>query len=169
MEQAVYSDSEPDSGVIEEYGLADDRDAIIWIQDNVKGSPAILEGFGGLYRWGSRVSVYTGLPTVLGWDWHQTQQRAGYGELIDQRREDVELMLGGEVPFEEIQLLLDRYHVKYIYVGALEHVYYSDEALQKFEDALAAGQLSIAYQNETVTIYEYSGPTGGMIGQGPSG
>jgi uncharacterized membrane protein len=117
-----------------------------------------MEGFTGLYRWGSRVSIYTGLPTVLGWDWHQTQQRAGYGEMINERRDDVEYMLGGEVPFEDIRPLLDEYHVKYIYIGALERVYYSDAALQKFDDALAAGLLTIAYQNETVTLYEYTQP-----------
>jgi uncharacterized membrane protein len=156
MQHAVYDDSRPDSGVIESYPLRDDLDAINWMLDNVDGSPVVLEGFTPLYRWGSRVSVYTGLPTVLGWDWHQTQQRAGYGSLVNQRRDDVQFMLGADVSFEEIRPLLDKFDVRYIYVGALERVYYGDEALAKFDEAVRAGSLSVAYQNGSVTIYSYS-------------
>ncbi len=137
------------------YPLKDDLDAINWLLDNVEGSPVILEGVTSLYRWGSRVSINTGLPTVLGWDWHQTQQRSGYGELVNQRRDDVNFMFGANVGFPVIRSLLDKYHVKYIYVGALEHVYYDQAALDKFDNAVTSGQLIVAYQNTAVTIYAY--------------
>ena len=55
--------------------LPDDFTAINWMLDNIQGTPVIVEGLAPLYHWRSRVSIYTGLPTVLGWDWHQTQQR----------------------------------------------------------------------------------------------
>ena len=82
MLHAIYED-QPDGGQPTTYELVRDFEAIRWLEDNVKGSPVILEGITPLYRWGSRVSVYTGLPTVLGWDWHQQQQRAGYDALIE--------------------------------------------------------------------------------------
>ena len=156
MTQASYDDAIPDSGEIVTYPLEHDLVAINWLLDSVQGSPVILEGITGLYRWGSRVSVYTGLPTVLGWDWHQTQQRAGYGELINQRRDQVNFMFDEDVNFVDIQPMLDEFHVRYIYVGDLERLYYSDAGLRKFDNAVDDGLLTVAFQTDAVTIYEYA-------------
>ncbi|HEY7033556.1 MAG TPA: DUF2298 domain-containing protein, partial [Thermomicrobiales bacterium] len=157
MTEAVYDDGGPDGGKPATYPLIGDYDAIRWLEDNVQGSPVILEGNTPLYRWGSRVSIYTGLPTVIGWDWHQTQQRAGYGQLIQQRLADVKTMLGGRVSFDSIKPLLDKYHVRYIYIGDLERTYYSSAGLKKFQTAAAAGELTVVYDANDVTIYRYDG------------
>jgi uncharacterized membrane protein len=80
MGQAVYHDR--DRELAGKY----DHDAIAWLRESINGSPVILEGNAPLYHWGSRVSVYTGLPTVIGWDWHQKQQRSIIdGAIIDRR------------------------------------------------------------------------------------
>ena len=60
------------------------------MQDNVAGTPVVLEGRTPVYRWGSRFSIYTGLPTILGWDVHEGQQRAGYTGMLQERMGDVE-------------------------------------------------------------------------------
>jgi uncharacterized membrane protein len=156
MPWAAYEDYPADRAGAT-YGLGGDYEAIRWLQDNVEGSPVVLEGVTPLYRWGSRVSVYTGLPTVIGWDWHQTQQRAGYGQLIERRKQDVEQMLGSRASFDTIRPLLDKYRVRYVYVGELERTYYDASALRKFEQAAAEGKLTVAYQAYGVTIYRYDG------------
>jgi uncharacterized membrane protein len=73
MSQADYRDEKGDMH------LPDDFAGINWLLDNVQGSPVIAEGLSPLYHWRSRVSNYTGLPSIIGWDWHQKQQR---GELL---------------------------------------------------------------------------------------
>ena len=93
MDVATFTDA-PDGVEPTQMQLAQDREAIDWLRENVEGSPVVLEAVTPLYRWGSRVSVYTGLPTVIGWDWHQTQQRPGMQNLIDQRKADVLAMFG---------------------------------------------------------------------------
>lgn len=57
-----------------------DYAAIQWLQENVEGSPFILEAPGGSYSQYGRVSSQTGLPTVLGWDFHEQQWRGNYDE-----------------------------------------------------------------------------------------
>ena len=71
MDYSHYSDNGVD------YDLSHDYRAIRWLQDNVKGSPVMLDGVpaGIQYSWYSRISIYTGLPAVVGWQWHEEQQR----------------------------------------------------------------------------------------------
>ena len=66
-----------------------DLEAIQWLQTNIYGSPVILEAHGAQYRWNGRVSAHTGLPTILGWPWHQIQQRNDYQESIRERVNDI--------------------------------------------------------------------------------
>ncbi len=109
-----------------------DAAAIRWLQENLQGSPVILEANTPYYRWGARVSVYTGLPTVLGWEWHQTQQRKDYGWALEERRNDVTTIYTTPLPGEALELLR-RYQVSLVYVGPVERAYYSPGGLEKFE------------------------------------
>ena len=67
--------------------LADDRDAIRWIEETLPGSPIVAEVNTAplLYGWGNRYAVYTGNPTPIGWDWHERQQRGMFGRAITWR------------------------------------------------------------------------------------
>ncbi len=136
--------------------LGPDHDAIVWLQENVEGSPVILEGLGEReYLWGSRVSIYTGLPTVIGWRWHQVQQRmatVGAGR-VDDRRIDVQTAYSTPVP-EEALGILERYDVRYIYVGPYERLYYDAQGLAKFDAMVADGDLELVYNRNGVKIYE---------------
>ena len=147
MEHAVYEDQ----GQTE---LKWDLDAINWLRDNIEGTPVVLEGRTPLYRWGNRVSVYTGLPTVLGWDWHQTQQRCGIDpcRAVHERAADVNLLYAGLGEAETLDLLAE-YDVDYVYVGQTERNYYPEDGLAKFAAMAEGGVLSVAYENAEVTVY----------------
>ena len=70
MQYSHYADQDTDMD------LSEDARAILWMQENIPGSPVIVEANTPEYRWGSRFTIYTGLPGVVGWNWHQRQQRA---------------------------------------------------------------------------------------------
>ncbi len=153
MKDAVIHDGPEDD--MEEIPLSGDYHAIRWIQDNVEGSPVILEGLGRReYLWANRVSVHTGLPAVVGWRWHQVQQRAGVGgDMVTWRRSDVDLCYA-TTNVDETMEVVGRYGVRYIYVGAYERAYYGKAGLDKFAEMAERGLLRRAYDSAGVTIYE---------------
>jgi uncharacterized membrane protein len=106
------------------------------------------------YRWGSRIVKYTGLPAVLGWRWHQAQQRGTYAPLVDQRLRDVQTMFDDPSPARTLPLL-EKYHVRYVYVGDLERAYYGAAGLSKFDQLSQV--FRTVYQQDGVTIYEVVG------------
>lgn len=129
-----------------------DAAAIRWLQDNAAGSPVVLEAHTEQYRWGGRISVYTGLPTVLGWPWHQIQQRGSY-ERVQNRAAAVREMYE-TADLARAAALLRQYSVRYVVVGPLERVYYSGEGLAKFDRMVAEGLARAVYANPGVTLYE---------------
>ncbi len=131
-----------------------DYEAIKWLLANVQGSPVVLEASVPEYRWGSRVTTYTGLPTVLGWRWHQVQQRGTYAPLVDQRLRDVQTMFTDPAP-GRVMPLFERYRVRYVFVGDLERAYYPADGLAKFDQL--TGVFRPVYQQDEVTIYEVIG------------
>ena len=132
--------------------LSQDYAAIRWMQDNISGTPVIIEAHLGEYRWGSRYTIYTGLPGVVGWNWHQRQQRAiNPSEWVYERVDDV-----GEfymtVDIERCQDLIDKYAIEYIVLGQLEQAIYSQDGLEKF--AAQTGVLwDEVYSSEDTHIY----------------
>jgi len=138
-----------------------DNGAIKFMQENIKGSPVIVEGHTEEYRWGSRYSIYTGLPSVIGWSWHTRQHNSLIdGSVIDKRINEVNDFYN--TPDTGIaKQFLDRYHVQYIIVSSLERVYYSAEGLDKFKGMANDGYLRIVYGDnspQSATIFEVVNP-----------
>ena len=134
--------------------LSADYDAIRWMQENVQGSPVIVEAnSGNLYRWYTRFTIFTGLPNVLGWEWHQIQQRALLpGDRVNQRLREIN-------EFYKItdmgmaQAFLKKYNVRYVIFGELERVTYSGPGLNKFADWNGLLWNEVYRSGETV-VYE---------------
>lgn len=102
-----------------EIHLADDVPLIEWLRHHVAGTPTIVEATGPLYSWTSRMSIHTGLPTVVGWDWHQIQQRRGHAAEVQRRVADVAAFYRSTDP-SVVADFLRRYRVAYVVVGTLE-------------------------------------------------
>jgi YYY domain-containing protein len=146
LEGTTYSDIK---GAID---LGSDFEGIKWLRENVKGSPVIVEGITPTYRWGGRVSVHTGLPTVVGWKWHQEQQRWGMKHLVSSRQEDVNTIYSLPTAAAE---LIDKYEVEYVYIGELERLYYPNDSLEKLTQGLN-GKLSRVFESDSVIILKVS-------------
>ena len=134
--------------------LHDDYLAMRWLLQNAAGSPVIVEAHTSEYKLGSRYTMYTGLPGVVGWNWHQRQQRGlGPPNLITDRVAAIDEFF--QSPLEATALdFISRYGVRYVIVGDYERAYYAYPGLQKFERMLGTGHLKIAYRNATTTVYE---------------
>lgn len=119
-----------------EMDLSQDYEAIRWMQENITGSPVIVEAnLRDLYRWGSRYTIYTGLPGVVGWEWHQQQQRAVIpGEWISQRIDEIAEFYQ-TTDLEAAQRFLEKYNVRYIVLGQQERGKYPGAGLDKFWQA----------------------------------
>ena len=143
-ETSIYEDENGD------IDLSADMTAINWIRENIPGSPIILEGITPSYRWGSRVSTHSGLPTVIGWEWHQQQQRWEHQNEINARMNDVDAIY--TTPgFQVARDLLDKYRIKYIFVGEVEKLYYPAIGLEKIYSGLD-GKLEKIYDQHGVVI-----------------
>ncbi len=150
MTKAIYMD---DSNPLP---LADDWEAIKWLRKTAPSYQVIAEGSTEphLYRWGGRFSIYTGLPSIIGWSWHQTQQRGGSEHGIQQRLSDVKSLYS--TTNESIAAdILRLYEVDYLVIGDLERLYYPQSGLAKFERMDKYGVAKV-YGNNSVSIYQIS-------------
>jgi uncharacterized membrane protein len=132
-----------------------DYEAIQWMYRNIEGSPVIAEAHSdNPYRSiGNRIAMYTGLPAIVGWDWHERQQRAVMpGTLVSSRINDIN-QLYNTININDALAILDKYNVGYIYVGQLEWVYYAPQGLLKFDQMVDAGYLEEVYRNDGTSIY----------------
>ncbi len=142
-EPAIYND---DNRLL---NLSHDYAAIVYMQEHVSGSPVIVEGHTEEYRWGSRFSIYTGLPSVVGWSWHIRQQDSLLdGAIIDKRIDEVnDFYNTGDI--QTARAFLQRYKVQYIVVGDLERAYYDPEGIAKFQNMVQQGLLQIVFGDNT--------------------
>ena len=121
----------------------DEAAAITWFRSAPDG--IVAEAIGGAYSNYARISIYTGLPTVLGWGNHEGQWR---DQALQGTRADDIRMLYIVNDWPTTQSIIDRYNIRYIFVGNLERGTYpvNEEKFSRF--------LKPVFQQGNVTIYE---------------
>ena len=122
----------------------DEASAILFLGTAPDG--VIAEAVGGSYSAYARISTYTGLQTVLGWPGHEGQWRGGYEEQ-GSRQDDIQLLYSTP-KWETANGILQKYNIRYVYIGSLERTTYSVQE-EKFR-----AHLKIVFQQGNVTIYE---------------
>ncbi|GAB1472230.1 DUF2298 domain-containing protein [Chloroflexota bacterium] len=94
----------------------DDAAGITFLLTQPEG--ILAEAVGGGYSYFGRISAHTGYPTVLGWIGHEAQWRGGY-ELHGTREQDINTLYA-TTRWDEAQSILERYGIRYIFIGNLE-------------------------------------------------
>ncbi len=117
--------------------FADDYAAINWFKRNVPDPVVILEATGEAFSHYSRISAATGLPTPLGWQNHESLWRDQSWHSTGQRYNDV-TEIYNTTDWKRAQQLMDKYNIRYVYVGNLEKERYKPEGLNKFARHLPA-------------------------------
>lgn len=146
MRKTIFSDKDVDMP------LAYDLDAIRWMQEHVHGSPVVAEVNTAptLYGWQLRYAMFTGNPAIVGWDWHQRQQRPAQAEEVMQRVADVQALYGATDPAAAYRILT-QYGAAYAVVGPLERAYFP-EGTAKWKQG--TGRFwDVVYSNPGVKIF----------------
>lgn len=122
-----------------------------WISANVAPQDVVLTGFCNCdYEEVSRTAAISGAQTVLGWmDGHERVWRSGYPAQqseIATRERDISAIYKA-TDGAAAQAILDRYKVRYLYLGPVERRIYGPAA------AAFARDLAIAFRQGDVTIY----------------
>jgi uncharacterized membrane protein len=124
-----------------------DYDAINWINQNIKTIEPIVEAAGlEMYRGYSRISIFTGLPTLIGWRYQEVQQ-SGRDKESNDAILAVEKIYGSNDP-EEARAVAKAMNVNYVYVGSLEKWKYP-EGVKKF-----AKIATVVYANAGAELYK---------------
>lgn len=109
----------------------------------------------------SRISMMTGIPTVIGWEGHQFQWRRGQPDRIEQISERVETMNLAYLDPEEVQTRLRELDISHVVYGVHERLGYQqceagppypEESLRRLDDA----GWSRVFESGEVVIYEIS-------------
>ncbi|MEM8863131.1 MAG: hypothetical protein AAGD96_32880 [Chloroflexota bacterium] len=154
MDYVTYNDNG------QEIRLNEDYEALKWMQRNISGTPVVAEAqSNNPYRSiGNRVAMYTGLPSIIGWDWHQRQQRPTLpGDVVSRRIDDVNRLYNSPETWEMLAVI-EKYDVSYIYSGELERAYYGDGHIGRMNQLVDEGRLQVVYSKDSTQIYQVVTP-----------
>jgi uncharacterized membrane protein len=114
----------------------DDWALIQWLDQNLSNQAIVLEGTKGAY-WvegrSSRISMITGIPTVMGWVNHQAQWRGEDFSAVAMREADIQTIYTTR-DWTTTKDLLDYYGVTHVVVSPLEREWYGGLQQNKFDE-----------------------------------
>jgi len=134
-------------------------EATEWLHSAPKGIVAeAVSPTGGSYTYYARVATLSGQPSVLGWMGHESQWRGGNQEM-GSRQPDMELLYCSRSSEETLEII-ERYNIRYIYLGPLERTTYranQGSCPVGIYDIKFDSLFTLAFENTDVRIYEVSG------------
>jgi uncharacterized membrane protein len=132
----------------------DDAALIEWLNKNIVGTPTILEAHGDAYREYTRISMHTGLPTVLGWEHHAKQRGLSEPGALERRKAIQTIYVSDDI--EQVKKLLLDHHVDFIVVGGVERSTYRRLNEAKFEQHPELFTKVISFGNSSLYVTYFS-------------
>jgi len=166
LDGTAYMATDPTAAAVGCNGVAgagtnhDDNEAIAWLNTHITGSPVIVEAPGCEWTHYSRISAFTGLPTLIGWPGgHEGEWRVNWlttvspndpfgGRYFGQRIDAVNRIYT-DPNNSDVMALFKQYNVRLVYVGAAERQLYASANLSRFGTFLR-----VIYAHDGVTIYQ---------------
>lgn len=142
----------------------DDYLVLRCLHEHVEGSDVVVaEATGGSYDFGAagRTGAITGIPSVIGWQGHQSQWRGtAYSESVGTRPTDIP-MLYEELRFDIVEPIIERYSIDYILYGVTERSRYGaageDKFAERYETVCESGNSRIYRVGSTVSTVANEG------------
>jgi len=122
-----------------------DAGAVAWLRA-LLGDERIVEAEGGDYTYYSRVSSFTGIPTITGMPFHEYMWRADDTGWYNTRVDDIRTLY--EQPDQTVPLM-KKYNVTLLYVGDTERARYNVN--------ISTAGLRLVYSDRGTDIYRLSG------------
>jgi uncharacterized membrane protein len=124
-----------------------DYEAITWLNENGGGS-AMAEAakLGSSYSRYGRIAAHTGIPAVIGWDFHQVQWR-GTADPQGSRTTDIQVLFETPDWLRALEII-DRYQIEFVYIGRLERETYRPLNERKFDIFM-----DLVFENAEVKIF----------------
>ncbi len=137
------------------FSFSEDADGIAWLRANVTGTPVLLEAHAEAYRWITRIATHTGMQSLMGWPWHEQQQRsvADAGVIIDARKQAIQrwyTSLEAQQTFAEMQ----NYGIEYIFYGRMERALYGESAGKAFAQLAESKDITEVFRSGETIIYQ---------------
>ena len=118
-----------------------DAAAVAWLR-TLPGNITIVEAESGDYTYYSRISSFTGIPTIIGWPFHEFMWRGDTSGWYGIRMNDVRSIY--ENPDKTVALM-KKYNATLLYVG--------DSERSRYHVNLGSADIIPVYDRDGVTIY----------------
>lgn len=142
------------NGVMQRYAYfslrPSDKQAIKWINENITGTPTILEVYTKDFSEANRISSFTGLPTLVGWT-YQAMLRGHNNSEINTRRQIEAMIYNPNVDATLKKEIVLNHKIRYIYFGELEKSVYGKDSLESLKKL---NLLKIVYSSTDVTLLQ---------------
>lgn len=141
----------PSPGI--QFTVNEDLSLIRFMRSEITGYPVVAELYHNSYHWNNRIASYTGLPSVMGWEVHMSQQFPHQISELASRRRDIFRFYATADP-NEMRQLIRQYNIRYIVSGRLEQSFADGRHIEALQQLVENGTVRVVFETGSTRLYE---------------